>query len=73
MRFILAPLVFLAGVLLMKYSVDVTNMTGKIDFAEKYFSAGLGAGTYTWWKLVGLGFCILSTLWFFNLLPKSIL
>jgi hypothetical protein len=71
MRFILAPLIFAAGILLMKYSVEVTNITGKIDLAEKYLAAGFGAGTYTWWKLFGLGICILSFLWFFNMLPKS--
>lgn len=71
MRFILAPLVFGLGVLLMKYSVQVTNFTGKISLAEKYLGAGIGAGTYTWWKLVGLGFCILSVLWLFNMLPTG--
>ncbi len=53
----------------MKYSVQVTNMTGKIDLAEKYLGTGIGAGTYTWWKLVGLGLCILSALWLFGMLP----
>ncbi len=73
MRFFLAPLVFVAGVLIMKYSVKVTNMTGKIDFAEKYLGTGIGAGTYTWWKLVGLGLCIISVFWFFGMLPSGAL
>ena len=69
MRFILAPLLFIAGVLIMKYSVQITDgFTGKIDFAEKYFSAGFGAGTYTWWKLFGLAMCVLSVLWLFNVI-----
>ncbi|PIR96395.1 MAG: hypothetical protein COT92_01365 [Candidatus Doudnabacteria bacterium CG10_big_fil_rev_8_21_14_0_10_42_18] len=71
MKFFLAPLVFIAGLLMMKYSVQVTNMTGKIDFAEKYLGTGIGSGTYTWWKLCGLGLCVLSVLWLFNMLPGS--
>jgi hypothetical protein len=70
-RFFLAPIVFVLGILCMKYSVQVTNTTGKIDFAEKIFGAGIGAGTYTWWKLFGLGLCVLSVLWIFNLLPTG--
>jgi hypothetical protein len=69
MRFFLAPLVFIAGILLMKYNVQVTNMTGKIPMAEKYLGTGIGAGTYTLWRLLGLVFCILSVLWLFNMLP----
>ena len=41
MRFILSPLVFILGILLMKYNVQVANTTGKIDFAEKYLGAAL--------------------------------
>jgi len=44
-------------------------MTGKIDFAEKFLGTGIGAGTYTWWKLFGLALCILAVLWLFNKLP----
>jgi hypothetical protein len=70
MRFILSPLAFVAGVLLMKYSVAITDQfSGKIDLAEKYLGTGIGAGTYTWWKLFGLAICILSVLWLFNMLP----
>ena len=72
MRFILSPLVFILGVLCMKYTVIITNNTGKIDFAEKYLGSGIGAGTYTWWRLFGLALCILSVLWFFNLLPHGV-
>ncbi len=70
MRFLLAPLAFIAGILIMKYSVAITDQfSGKIDFAEKYLSAGLGAGTYTWWKLFGLAVCCLSVAWLFGMLP----
>lgn len=71
MRFFLAPFVFIAGILLMRYTVAVTNFTGKLEFAEKYFGGGLGAGTYTWWRLCGLGLSIISILWIFNLLPHA--
>jgi hypothetical protein len=72
MRFFLSPIVFVLGVLCMKYSVQITDQfSGKIDLAEKYLGAGIGAGTYTWWKLFGLLLCILSVLWLFNLLPHG--
>ena len=72
MRFFFAPLVFIAGILCMKYSVQITDQfSGKIDLAEKYLGTGIGAGTYTWWKLFGLGLCILSVLWLFNMLPSG--
>jgi len=72
MRFIFAPLVLVMGILIMKYSVVITDQfSGKIDFAEKYLGTGVGAGTYTWWKLVGLGLCVLSIFWLFNMLPGS--
>jgi len=70
MRFIFSPLVFIAGILCMKYSVTITDQfSGKIELAEKYLGTGVGAGTYTWWKLFGLILCILSVLWLFNMLP----
>jgi hypothetical protein len=70
MRFFFSPLIFIAGILVMKYSVTITDQfSGKIDLAEKYLGTGVGAGTYTWWKLFGLILCILSVLWLFNKLP----
>jgi len=72
MRFFLAPIVFVIGMLVMKYSVQITDQfSGKIDLAEKYLGTGIGAGTYTFWKLFGLGICILSVLWLFNMLPSG--
>ncbi len=61
-RFILGPLVIVLGIAIMKYSFWITQQTGKLDFAEKYLPAPL-SGTYTWWKLVGLAFCVLAVLW----------
>jgi len=64
LKFILSVFIFVFGVLCMKYSVFITDqMSGKIDFAEKYLGTGMGAGTYTWWKLFGLAMCVLSVLW----------
>ena len=71
MRFFLAPLLFILGILIMKYTVAITNQTGQIDYAEKYLGGGFGAGTYTFWRLFGLGLCILSLLWLFNKLPSG--
>ena len=63
---------FALGVLCMKYSVQITDQfSGKIDLAEKYFGSGIGAGTYTWWKLFGLIVCVLSVLYLFNKLSFS--
>ena len=70
MRFFFSPLIFIVGILIMKYSVAITDQfSGKIDLAEKYLGTGVGAGTYTWWKIFGLILCILSVLWLFNMLP----
>ncbi|MCL5666273.1 MAG: hypothetical protein M1383_00660 [Patescibacteria group bacterium] len=56
----------------MRYSVAITDQfTGKIDLAEKYLGTGIGAGTYTFWKLFGLAMCVLSVLWLFNMLPSG--
>jgi len=63
MRYFLAPLLFALGFLCMRYTVQITNNTGKIELAEKYLGTGIGAGTYTFWRLFGLAMCILSILW----------
>ncbi len=71
-RVFLSILVFGLGIITMKYSAFITEqITGKIDLAEKYLGTGIGAGTYTWWKLFGLILCILSVLWAFNMLPSG--
>ncbi len=69
MRFIAAPLMIIAGFLLMKYPVQTTNMTGQIGFAEKYL-AGFG-GTYAWWRIVGVSLCVLGLLWFTGVVHYS--
>ena len=55
----------------MRYTVAVANFTGQIDFAEKYLGSGIGAGTYSFYRLLGLVFCILAVLWLFNMLPTG--
>jgi hypothetical protein len=67
MRFILAPLVILLGLACMRYNVQLTEFTGQIDFAEKYLGGGLLAGTYTWYRLIGLVFVALGVLWIFGI------
>lgn len=62
MRYFLGPLVIIGGIAIMKYSFWITQQTGKIDFAEKYLQAPL-AGTYTWWKIVGIFFIIIGLAW----------
>lgn len=63
---IIGGLVLIAiGFLLIKYSVKVTDNTGMIEFAEKYLKPPL-AGTYTWWKLVGIAVMFLGVLWIFG-------
>ena len=46
----------------MRYSVQITNVSGRFDFAERYLG-----GTFTFYKLLGLGLTIIGGLWFFGL------
>ena len=62
MRYVLGPIIIVLSVLIIKYSFWITQQTGKIDFAEKYLASPL-AGTYTWWKLVGIIFIALAMAW----------
>jgi hypothetical protein len=71
MRFIFGPIMIALGVLLMKYTVQITNFTGALDFAEKYLKGGVGAGTYTWWRLVGLFLIAVALAWMFGVLSLS--
>jgi hypothetical protein len=67
MQFIFGPILVALGILIMRYTVQITNFTGEIDFAERIFSGGIGAGTYTWWRLVGLAIAIIGGMWFFGI------
>lgn len=66
MRFILGPIMIIVGVLMMKYTVWITEQVGKVEFAE-HLPYPL-AGTYSWWRLVGLVLIILAFLWMFGYL-----
>jgi cellobiose-specific phosphotransferase system component IIC len=67
MRYFLGPIIIVLAVLLMKYTVEITNFTGKLDWAERYLSTPF-AGTYSWWRIVGLLLIIFSLAWMFGLL-----
>lgn len=69
MRYLLSIGMIVVGFLVMKYTVKITNIFGKNDFAEDHFSAGLGAGSYTWYRLIGLGILILGTLLLVGIIP----
>ncbi len=66
MRFIIGPLMIVVGVLMMKYTVWITEQVGKVDFAQ-YLPYPM-AGTYSWWRLVGLVLIVLAMLWMFGYL-----
>ena len=67
MRYFLGPLVFALGIVIIKYSFWITQQTGKFDFAERFLPSPL-AGTYTWWKIVGLIFMALALCWMLGVL-----
>lgn len=67
MRFIWGIIGIIIGVLFLKYTFQLTNFFGKFDWAEKYFTGGLG-GTYFFYKLAGIFLIILSAMYMFGLL-----
>lgn len=52
----------------MRYAVQITQSMGKVDWAEKYLTQGIGAGTFTMWRLIGLLAAIMGALWTFGLI-----
>lgn len=68
LRFLVAPLLMVVGVVIMKYSVHIADFFGKADWAERY----LPAGSYTMYKLIGLGFCIIGLLWMLGVFTPSV-
>lgn len=48
------------GVLMMRYSYQLTQIFGYNSLAERYLGSG---GTYTMWKLLGV-FAILLAIWY---------
>ena len=53
------------GFLLIRYSITITEMFGRVGWAEQNLRGGL-AGTYSLYRLVGLLFIILSLLYIFG-------
>jgi hypothetical protein len=65
MRFIWGPLVVIIGFLIIKYTYQIVQTFGTINWAEAHLGGGLG-GTYTMWKLVGIFVIILGFLYTFG-------
>lgn len=62
MRWIVAPLMMVAGMALLKYAVPITTQfTGPIEWAEKNLRP-IG-GTFGWWKVWGLFFVLFGLAW----------
>ena len=61
MRWFFSPLLIVIGILLMKYTVGLTKITGPVSLAEKYL-AGFG-GTFAWWRIWGVIAVIFGMLW----------
>jgi uncharacterized membrane protein len=57
------------GVLLLKYTYSLAQTFGKFDWAEKYFTGGLG-GTYFFYKIAGILVILLSALYMFGILDN---
>ena len=54
-----------AGFLLIRYSIKLTDIFGTVAWAEQHLRGGL-AGTYSLYRLIGLLFIILSLLYIFG-------
>ena len=65
MRFVWGLVWVIIGILLMKYTFQITNTFGKIDWAERNLRGG-GGGTYTLYRLAGLAIIIMAMLYMFN-------
>ncbi|MBI4050733.1 MAG: hypothetical protein HY396_02035 [Candidatus Doudnabacteria bacterium] len=57
------------GTLILKYTYPLVNFFGKPDWAEKYFSGGLG-GTYFLFRLIGLAVIFFSALYMVGLMDN---
>jgi len=51
----------ICGFLILKYSVKITDNMGRIQWAEEHLKGGL-AGTYTFYRLLGLIIMVFSLL-----------
>jgi len=57
---LIALLLIPGGILMIVYTDKVVSLTGKFEFAERWFVSG---GTYTFMKLLGLAISIGGFLW----------
>ena len=67
-RFILGPIIIAACIAMMKYNVQLTEITGKFGWAEKWLQAPM-AGTYTFYRLLALFIIVITLMWMFNYFP----
>ncbi|MEO8065938.1 MAG: hypothetical protein ABI643_03770 [Candidatus Doudnabacteria bacterium] len=67
MHFIQGLIGVVIGILLIRYSVAITDMLGRVDWAEEHLRGGL-AGTYSLYRIVGIIFIVLSLLYMFNII-----
>jgi uncharacterized membrane protein len=65
MRFIWGIIWILVGVAVMRYNYHIVQIFGRVDWAERHLSGGLG-GTYLMYKLVGLVIVLFAMLYMFN-------
>jgi hypothetical protein len=65
MNFVWGTIGVIVGVLVIKFSMQITDTFGTIDWAEEHLHGGM-AGTYTLYKLVGVVIIILSFLYMFG-------
>lgn len=56
----IAWLLIPGGILILVFSTKVAQLTGSLDFAERWFGSG---GTYTFIKLFGLAMTIFAFMW----------
>jgi hypothetical protein len=65
MRFVWGIIWITIGVLLIRYTFQITNLFGKVDWAERHLSSGFG-GTYAMYRIVGVIVIILAFLFMFG-------
>ena len=65
MRFFSGLIGVIAGFLLVRYSIAITDMFGRVQWAEDHLRGGL-AGTYSLYRILGVVFIILSLLYMFG-------
>ncbi len=64
-RILLGILIIAGAIAMMKYSVKLADITGKLELAERYLRYPF-AGTYSFYKLFGLFLIVVSLLWMFG-------